>query len=304
MNTRQLQYVLVLAGEKNFSEAAHKLMISQPSLSQYIQKLERELGTELFERTTPLKLTYTGKIYVDTAKRILSEEKEMNERISDITSGTVGKIVIGAGFFNSNTILPSLIRAYRRRFPDVEIVISEDTEPNLKTKADSNDLDLVISTKLIDDLSYKMTYLMKEEFLVAVPLEMNFGTSGQKFHDLLTIPLEKLEDIPFVMLENEMGMKEAINSVCNEKKIQLKQVAMCTSATAAYSMVKAGVGATIIPMSTYRIDYSPNVCYYRLEDVNAQHELVMYYKKSRYLSQFMKAFIEETKEYFQHNSHK
>ncbi len=301
MNTRQLQYVLVLAHEKNFSEAANKLMISQPSLSQYIQKLEKELGTELFERTTPLKLTYTGEIYVDTAKKILCEEKEMNERISDVSSGAVGKIVIGTGFFNSIIVLPSLISIYRKQFPDVEIMISEDIEPNLKSKADSDDLDIVISTKLIEDSHYEKIHLMREEFLVAVPIGMNLGISGENPNNLKTIPLEEVRDIPFVMLESKTVMREAINSICNEKAIQLKQVAMCTSATAAYSMVKAGVGATIIPMSTYRIDYSPYVCYYRLEDISVQRELILYYKKNRYIPQFMKIFIDETQKYFRHN---
>lgn len=301
MNTRQLQYVLVLANEKNFSEAANRLMISQPSLSQYIQKLERELGVELFERTNPLKLTYAGNVYIHTAKKILSEEKEMNEQILDISKGTIGKIVIGTGFFNSIIVLPSLISIYRTQFPDVEIVIREDIEPNLKAKADSGDLDIVISTKLIDDSDYETIYLMKEEFLLAVPIGMSLGSSGQKSDNFKTIELEKVRDIPFVMLESKTVMREAINSICKEKKIQLKQVALCTSATAAYSMVKAGVGATIIPLSTYRIDYSPNVCYYRLVDISVQRELILYYKKDRYLSKFMMSFIEETKKFFEEN---
>ncbi len=301
MNTRQLQYVLVLAHEKNFSEAANKLMISQPSLSQYIQKLEKELGTELFERTTPLKLTYTGKIYVDTAKKILSEEKEMNEKISDIANGTVGKIIIGTGFFNSIIVLPSLISVYRNQFPDVEIMISEDKEPNLKAKADSDDLDIVISTKLINDSNYEKIHLMREEFLVAVPSGMSLDSSGDNANNLRAILLEDLRDIPFVMLERKTVMRETINAICEQKKIELKQVAMCTSATAAYSMVKAGVGATIIPKSICQMDYSPYVCYYRLEDIYIQRELVLYYKKNRYMPQYMKAFIEETKEYFHRN---
>ena len=58
LNTRQLHYVITVANERSISLAAKKLMISQPSLSQYIQKLEKELGVELFERVNPLRLTY------------------------------------------------------------------------------------------------------------------------------------------------------------------------------------------------------------------------------------------------------
>ena len=58
MNTRQMQYVIAVAETRSFSEAAAKLMISQPSLSQYISKLEEEIGAQIFERTVPLKITY------------------------------------------------------------------------------------------------------------------------------------------------------------------------------------------------------------------------------------------------------
>lgn len=64
MNSRQLQYVITVAETKSFSEAAAKLMISQPSLSQLISKLEAEIGVQLFERTVPLSLTYDNMFFI------------------------------------------------------------------------------------------------------------------------------------------------------------------------------------------------------------------------------------------------
>lgn len=81
MNTRQLQYVLTVAEERSFSAAAEKLMISQPSLSQFMQKLEGELGANLFERTVPLSLTQAGELYVQMARKMLVEEAESRERV-------------------------------------------------------------------------------------------------------------------------------------------------------------------------------------------------------------------------------
>ena len=72
MNTRQLQYILMIASTGSFSEAAKRLYVSQPSLSQYVHKLETELGVNLFERTNPLRLTYAGEVYVEAAKGILA----------------------------------------------------------------------------------------------------------------------------------------------------------------------------------------------------------------------------------------
>ena len=73
MNTRQFQYVLTLAREGSFSRAAETLHISQPSLSQYIKKIEREIGLELFDRSNgDVRITDAGKIYLKASQQILA----------------------------------------------------------------------------------------------------------------------------------------------------------------------------------------------------------------------------------------
>lgn len=81
MNTNQLKYVVTVADEMSFSRAAQKLYISQPSLSQSIQLLEKELGVLIFSRK-PLKLTYAGEIFIDWAKKVLSSGTQIKQRIA------------------------------------------------------------------------------------------------------------------------------------------------------------------------------------------------------------------------------
>lgn len=301
MNSRQLEYIMTVASEKSFSEAAKKLMISQPSLSQYVQKLEKELGIELFERTQPLKLTYAGEVYVNTAKQILEIEKDMNKKLSDIAGGTKGKIVIGTGFLNSIILLPSILSIFRKQYPDVECILCEDIEPNLKMKADAGEVDLIFSTSKVHDEDYENIHLMREEFLLAVPVSMNIGSSGRIPGEIKVIDIERVKDIPFIMLGNNTVIQDALNRICREYGFVPKMAALCTSATASYSMVKAGVGAAIIPLSTYKMDYSPNVCYYRIKNNTVKRELTLYYRKNKYISGIMGAFIEQCKVYFEEN---
>lgn len=301
MNTRQLQYVITLANERSFSEASNKLMISQPSLSQYIQKLEKELGTELFERTLPLKLTYAGEIYIKAAKKILDIEKSMNEQINDFIDGMSGKIIVGTGFFNSIILLPNIISVFQKQYPEVEIILNEDIEPNLKIKADAGEIDLIISTKSIDDVSYEKVHLLKEEFLLAVPLSMSVGSSGNRATSIRTIEFEKVKDLPFIMLENNTLIRMIIEKLSSEHGGTLKKVVECTSSTAAYGMVKAGVGISLVPLSTYKMDYSPNVCYYKIAENDTKREIILYYKKNKYVPKIMQAFIDEIKRYVEEN---
>lgn len=301
MNSRQLEYVITLAEERSFSEAANKLLISQPSLSQYIQKLEKELGTELFERTQPLRLTFAGETYVNTAKHILELEKNMNEKLSDIMGKMRGRLVIGTGFLNSIILIPSILSIFNKKYPDVEFVIYEDIEANLKMKVDVGDIDMVLSTSEVLDEDYKNVHLMKEDYLLAVPVGMDIGNSGRNQGKIRTIPIEKVKDIPFIMLGNNTVIKEALEKICKMGGFKPKVAAVCTSAMASYSMVKAGVGGAIIPLSTYKIDYSPNVCYYKIQNNTIKRELTLYYRKNKYVTKIMEAFIEQCKTYFEEN---
>lgn len=301
MNTRQLQYVIILSEEKSFSEAANRLLISQPSLSQYIQKLEKELGMELFERTTPLKLTTAGEAYVRTAKKIVSMEEEMMKQLEDIQNGVNGKIVIGAGFLNSAILLPNIVGLFQKRFPKVEITIYEDVESNLKIKADAGELDLFFSTTEIKDSAYTSIELFQEEYLLATPVGMSFGRSGHPFGEFHTIDISRAKNLPFIMLSSNTYINETVESVYHARGIEPRQIATCTSATAAYNMTKAGVGATLIPFSTYKTDYSPYVNYYRIADCRQRRTVHIYYNKNRYMSKVVKEFITESEMYFEEN---
>lgn len=301
MNTRQLQYVITLAEEKSFSEAANRLLISQPSLSQYIQKLEKELGMELFERTLPLKLTKAGESYVQTAKKIISMEEEMLKQLEDIQDGVRGKIVIGAGFLNSIVLLPNIVSLFQKRFPDVEVSVYEDMEPNLKAKADAGEIDLFFSTSEIKDPAYESIELFQEEYLLATPIGMSYGRSGHPFGEFNTIDISRARDLPFIMLSSNTYISETVESIYHARGIEPKRIATCTSATAAYSMTKAGVGATLIPFSTYKTDYSLYVNYYRIADCNQRRTVHIYYNKNRYISKVMREFIMESEMFFEEN---
>lgn len=298
MNTRQLQYVLTLAEEKSFSEAANKLLISQPSLSQYIQKLEKEIGTELFERTVPLKLTYAGETYVEAAKKIVLLEDEMMEKITDISGGTRGKLYIGVSFLNSTTFIPQIVKLYQDCYPDVEIIICEDTEPNLKLRADAGELDLIFSTSKFDNLQYVEEEMCKEEFLLAVPKKMCSGSRESKPDNLEAIKIQTVKDLPFIMLMANTYIYEIVEKIYQKAGVKPRCAVACTSVTAAYGMVKAGVGLTLIPYSMYKNDYCSNVNYFQIEDNEYKRMVGLYYHKNRYISNIMTEFIKATKKYF------
>ena len=109
MNINQIKQVLTVAEERNFTNAAKKLFISQPSLSKSIKLLEEELGIELFERN-PIKPTYAGEIFISKAKKIISEFGELEIRMSDISNLSQTYMVIGIPSHRCYCFMPKILR--------------------------------------------------------------------------------------------------------------------------------------------------------------------------------------------------
>ncbi|MCR4599572.1 MAG: LysR family transcriptional regulator [Acetatifactor sp.] len=306
MNSRQLQYVITLAETKSFKEAAEKLMVSQPSLSQLISKLEDEVGVQLFERTVPLTITYAGEVYVNTAKKILSEEAEMQDTMAYLRGDNAGKLKIATGYLNAVAVLPELIAEFQRSHPNVQIEIFEDIEPNLKPLVDSGKVDLVLATSQFDSADYEKVLIGEEQYLFAIP--KSFGTFGDGNadkdadypNDRTVRPLNAtmLENIPIIRLQLNTYIRGLVDSLYEIHHIKPKSTIECTTAIGAYSMAKAGLGATLVSYSMYKYDYSYKLNYYSMTEVKLRRLVSIVYDKGKYLSNLAQEFIDVGKQYY------
>lgn len=128
MELRQLQYVLQIAAEKNFSRAADKLHIAQPSLSQQLSKLEKELGVMLFQRnTSSVELTYAGSKFVEQAQIIIDGVELLRQEMSDISELRTGRVVVGSMPITGAHLLPHVLPVFKQNYPEVEITLLEDS---------------------------------------------------------------------------------------------------------------------------------------------------------------------------------
>lgn len=126
MNLRHIRYFVTVAEELHFSRAARKLHISQPPLSMSVQQLENELGFQLFIRTNKsVSLTDAGRLFYQEALQLLRHADEMRQVGERVAKGVVGHLRVG---FASSMLfrgLHDMVRAYRARYPDVEVSLHE-----------------------------------------------------------------------------------------------------------------------------------------------------------------------------------
>ena len=145
MNFHSLDYFLVLAREKNFTRAAEALHITQQSLSSHIAGLEKELGCTLLVRRTPLELTYAGRTFLRYAESIGQTRQAMEREFCDISENQKGELRVGIAYTRGRAIMPRLIPAFQRQYPNVEITLLEGSNDAIQKALLSGGIDLAIA---------------------------------------------------------------------------------------------------------------------------------------------------------------
>jgi DNA-binding transcriptional LysR family regulator len=124
MTFRQLTSFLAVARERSFSRAARKIHLSQPTLSEHIHELERELGAPLFlRRARQVALTEAGRIFEPRAARVVGAADDARRAVLDLDGLTRGSLLIGAGTTPGVYVLPRVIAAFQSRYPGVELTL-------------------------------------------------------------------------------------------------------------------------------------------------------------------------------------
>ncbi len=304
MNSRQLEYIVMVSEVMSFSEAAKQLYVSQPSLSQYVKKVEEEIGADIFVRTTPLKLTYEGEIFVRFAKKVLEEERMLQTEMNDIRDNKIGQIQIGAGPLNSTLVLPRIIEKYMESHPNTEIQISESAESDLMELLDSGKVDFLISViqPAIKD-AYIVEEVFREQYVLAVPENLDSFLSKEKQNsitkqkDLPTIHIRACKQLPYILQTSSMPAHAIFEGLCRREGFIPNCKLTCKNINTAIHLAQRGVGACFIPSSVSK-EVSNYLNCYRLEGNEENRVINIIYRKSMKLSQIQKDFMEAIRAFY------
>jgi len=157
MNLKEQQYIVTLASCGNMTRAAKRLNITQPALSAYLASVEKNLGQPLFQRTGKCLLpTYLGELYLEKARKILALGEEFKQQKDQIVHGYKGRIQVGLPIRRSPHLIPSALKIFRSRYPNIEIVLHEGNQQAMTKLLTENQLDLMLCslTDPIPELEY------------------------------------------------------------------------------------------------------------------------------------------------------
>ena len=145
MNMQSTEYFIVLARERSFTRAAEALHITQQSLSAHIAALEEEFGTQLVVRRVPLELTYAGRVFLRRSEKIQKEYSELRKEMWGIAGEARGEIRVGIAVGRSRVLMPDVITAFQREYPNVSIMLIEESNDKLHRAALYGEIDIAIS---------------------------------------------------------------------------------------------------------------------------------------------------------------
>jgi DNA-binding transcriptional LysR family regulator len=196
---RHLRYFLAVAEELNFSRAAERLHMAQPPLSAAIRQLERELGVDLFTRTTrEVMLTDAGRAFLEGARRTLAEADRASEDAKRAGAGELGRLRLAYSWSTRFETLPALGRAFRASHPGVELMGQEMWNARMLPAFQSGSIDLALS--LCPEIAAELELApIRKERLVAL-LPESHPLAGEE-----AIPLSSLADEEFVLFPREIA---------------------------------------------------------------------------------------------------
>lgn len=286
MNTKQYKYVLLLTQEGSFSKAAEILNISQPSLSQYIKKLEKEIGMELFDRTNgEVRLTDAGRVYIDTGRKVMDLEHQMEVSFSDLLSRKSGSLIIGAAPYRAAGMMPEIAAAFQELHPGMHLVIREGTTVELTEGMEHGEYDLALTLLPIDQRIFQYEKVMEEELVLAVPSSFDpLPARDVPDRKYPAVDAKMLNGQSMVMLTDPQYMQKQLDNLCKDYQLHIRPAAIIKSLEAQIEMVKAGIGIALMPSGIERFCRG-EVTFYSFTQKLPRREVVVAWRKDRKLSE-------------------
>jgi len=293
MNTRQLYYAVELSKSLNFSVTANKLGISQPALSKQILHLENELGLKLFDRSsTPLSLTPAGEHFISNVQNMLYHEEQLLKSMEEFKSGERGTLTIGISPFRASYLIPRIIKQIKAEYPNVKIVLQEDTSDQLRKDAIDGKYDFAIVNLPIDEQQLDFIALEPDKMVLVVPNCYLNLISHTADSEMQKIDFNQCQNLPFVVLSSAQEMRTFFERLCRDANITPSIAAEVNSLNTALALAKEGVGATLLPLQFIEELENDCVKLFAIKNVNKVRQPVIITKKGQYLSKQAKFAIE------------
>jgi DNA-binding transcriptional LysR family regulator len=247
MELRQLEYLVAVAEEANFTRAAERIHVAQPAVSAQIQRLERELGQPLLDRTRrTVRLTAAGQAALPYAKAALAAVADIRVAVDQLTQLVRGTVTIGTVTSHSVDI-PSLLADFHEEHPNVEITLSTDSSDALIEKVRTGALDAAIVSVGPDEQPEGLAVEVVTDEAIQAVVSLTDELASRK-----TVRLSDLADRQLIALPVGAGIRHQFDAACARAGVTPRIAFEASTPVALAELAERGLGVAIVPASVPR----------------------------------------------------
>lgn len=243
MTLTQLEYVVAIAEHQNFTVAAEKSFVTQPTLSMQIHKLEKELEVEIFDRRTqPIKPTLIGRRIIAQAKVILSETKRMEQMIREEKGLLEGDFIIGVIPTVLPTLVPMFYKTFRKNHPKANLIIRELLTDEIINGLAEGTLDFGIAVTPLHEDQIIEKPLYNEPMVAYIP-------PSHSLHSQQNLNPEDLEIDDLLLLKEGNCFRNNVLNLCDRPHSRNQQIKLDSgNLDTLVKLANEGYGMTILPL--------------------------------------------------------
>jgi LysR family hydrogen peroxide-inducible transcriptional activator len=243
MTITQLRYVLAVAEHKNFTLAAEKCFVTQPTLSMQIQKVEDELNILIFDRSKkPIQLTEIGHKIVNQAKNIVNEANRMQDIVEQQKGFIGGEFRLGIIPTIMPTLLPMFLNNFIKKYPKVKLIIEELNTDEIIIRLKNGHLDAAIAATPLMEEKIKEIVLYYEPFMAYIPESHENSSKAE-------IVIDDLNIDEILLLQDGHCFRDGILNLC--KNISKNEISRFQLESGSFEtlikLADEGLGITLLP---------------------------------------------------------
>jgi len=272
MEITQLRYFVAVAELLSFTKAAERCHVSQPSLSQQIQKLEQELGLQLVDRLgRRVKLTDAGETFYERAATIIDAVDDAKSCVQRGDDWQKGAISVGAIHTIAPYLLPEVVTRLTQRFPQAQVTVAEQLTEELIANCLAGELDVGIVALPIPEPRVKAERLFTDRLVAALP-------SGNALVKQKRIVLDDLTREPFVLLDDMHCLGRQTLQLCADRNCAPAVSCRTAQLLTVQEFVALGQGVSLVPEMAASRDQDERIKYRPFDGPPVEREIGMIWR--------------------------
>ena len=294
MADRRLQVFTTVARLLSFTKAAETLHMTQPAVTFQIRQLEEYFNARLFDRThNRITLTETGELVQKYADQIIEKYKEMDNAVRTMTGEVQGPLVIGASTTIGDYVIPEILGAYQKNFPDVTIRLNISNTRGIIRMVENNEIDIGIVEGPVENKNLTTEVCWYDELVLACPPDHALAKKAK-------VKVDEMLEFPFIGREEGSGTRGVFTQYIESRGLSadaLNRILEFTSPESIKAAVGAGLGITVQSIATLQKEVQLGLLTVVPLDPALNRPFSLVYQRQKFRVQAIEEFLEFAQEH-------